>query len=741
MKAKIISRIFIFALTAFMFTAYIHAEEIDKRGVLDEEAREGYYSSRTRMPIVWNPDRYFVTDGKKSWIEDEEGNDQAVVNYYIYPVDDEYGVFCMSGNWSLGEFTLIGRNGEFGRDIYKYPIVTAIKFENFHIIALTEEDNNTIRDVSDMTFFDTDGNKIDDVYKYIADKGAKPADGIYYDSWHKADTVSFLVKPEDIPAKAGVPDKYPYIPAKERVPVGSRGHYYFSYRYARNEGDLYGYVIEDADGKDVYHWGSEPQIDMFAGSSSQLISKKYEVRLYHSYEKDYNAYTVYDVDGNVVASSVNTKTPCLIDFGEFYVIRIPEGWHKPDFEYYSMEGEPIADIDAYLTRHNKKRTDGIYDVSYDTDAKKGGLRDDAQVFCQEPPKYTVIGLQNGRTIVTNGVDMSWLEQQGSQSGIDLTEIIKGKLSMLHYAAGVYLIEYPDGSMELMNEQFKKFGKGSFDVCVLDLDGAYYIAESPKGVSAYDKTQTVYYDSDGNIFTPEAIREKNGKDITAAVKTSDADEKLALVGRWDRPWDKVISYDPYLVDARQYPTRIKVTDDVYIAGQSGEKVWLEHENGEDWDGAHNRYSDLEPIGTDPLLFRAVIENNGEKQYVGLRAVWLQELLHTAFWDFGTEAKYNYFHSLRYGDEIIYTGSTEDVSPFDTAKTTYYVAGENNSLTVSDNIEAYLKSKGLKLSDFVQNTVPETKTVPVAETYLFVQNTVPETKTVPVAETYLTVDNNN
>ena len=61
-----------------MFTAYIHAEEIDKRGVLDEEAREGYYSSRTRMPIVWNPDRYFVTDGKKSWIEDEEGNDQAV---------------------------------------------------------------------------------------------------------------------------------------------------------------------------------------------------------------------------------------------------------------------------------------------------------------------------------------------------------------------------------------------------------------------------------------------------------------------------------------------------------------------------------------------------------------------------------------------------------------------------------------------------------------------------------------
>ena len=75
---------------------------------------------------------------------------------------------------------------------------------------------------------------------------------------------------------------------------------------------------------------------------------------------------------------------------------------------------------------------------------------------------------------------------------------------------------------------------------------------------------------------------------------------------------------------------------------------------------------------------------------------------------------YFHTLRCGDTVIYTSSKEDVSPFDTEKNTYYTVDEEQYTVVSDDIEAYLKQKGLKLADFTVNVQPETKVVPITET---------------------------
>ena len=81
--------------------------------------------------------------------------------------------------------------------------------------------------------------------------------------------------------------------------------------------------------------------------------------------------------------------------------------------------------------------------------------------------------------------------------------------------------------------------------------------------------------------------------------------------------------------------------------------------------------------------------------------------------------------------ILTSSKEDVSPFDTEKNTYYYVRDDIPGEISD-INAYLDTLGLKLSDFTEAPEPVVSVSKAAYTPVHYYDTYPESKPMTVFE---------
>ena len=497
----------------------------------------------------------------------------------------------------------------------------------------------------------------------------------------------------------GLPDNEPDYICKplERRPVGDKGHYYVKYsRYTKDGYECgYGYIVEDESGKDLYTLICSPG----EGNSLWVINDKAEIYGIH-YDGDINhnyddAYAFMNDDLKVfggINCEFSGNYPTCVDFEDFCLPLATHNDPMKDGVFYDPDGNVIDDIGAYLKEHGKKLSDGKY---FSKKANNRGARDIRTLGETPTPKEFVFSMRNYRAIVGSGTGETWVEDQ---YGTDLTDIIDGEISVLHYGCDVYIIKYKNGETELMTADFKPFGKGIYDVNVLDFDGAYLIAESKNGASPYDTENTVYYDTEGNSVPTDKIKEKTGKELEDGVVSLDNEPVLDPRGRTEHYTKFIPEEQRFIFKEKQYPRRKIEGSEYYIAGDRKDKdvgEWLEKEDGTDVSLAT---AAIDCVCGEHNVFRVLSEVDGEYFYSGYQdgIVW-----------FGRREKY--FYCLHCGDVHILASSTEDVSPFDTEHVSYFMTDDTDKKI--DDINAYLAKQGLKLTDFTAVSETETHDAPI------------------------------
>ena len=678
-----------------------------RRGERDDILGDSF-SEREAIP--WKPGEYLVVnrDKGRSWTEDFFGNDIEILDSVPQTLDKQFGVYLINKD---GGRVLYGKNGEFGSDIDAEAIIIPVRFPKFTIIAATMPEKDEYRLHTEVTdpartvYYDTDGNKIQDVYKYIAEKGEKPENGIYYDQYEMGYTEDrgidrpFLPRVSDPEPVLGVPDRYPFCKVKSCLEIEDLGHRIITFDVPSTRGiGIYGTVVEDKTGKDRKVYLKRDYCD--DTESVRYWNEKYGLYwVYHqsaSYQGDLSRISVFNKDFTDIGGN-NMYSPTCYDFGDFCLICFDSGYEAASYAkrtYYDIDGNEIKDVDQYLKERGKTMSDAVY-TRYEPFRN---CRDAISVN-QNPYEYESTApsetlLRTARAIVGNGTENVWIEDY---SGKDLTGIINGKVEMLHYGCNVYKITYFDGSIELYNSDFELFGKGDFDVNVLDFDGRFVIAESPKGVSPYDTEKTVYYDPQGNLLTD--VKAAVGKDISEGRISVDTLYQVGKAGHYNTYYSFETDIDP-----RVYPKRIHVKNtDFYITGPEGD-IWLEDKAGNDITG-HLRVKNIKPLVTDPCIWQ-ITDKDGK--YFCVRTSGYEGRLSSSYDVLLTDCE-KYLRPLEYHGLTILAGSNEDVSPYDVDKNTYYMVYPDKGIEVINGINECLATKNLRLSDFTAVPAPETETV--------------------------------
>ncbi|MBQ6555764.1 MAG: hypothetical protein IJL89_11070 [Firmicutes bacterium] len=700
-----------FLLTLFLLpllAVSVHGYE-GRRGERDDILGDRFSE---REPIIWKTGEYLVRNynKKRAWIEDFAGNDIEILDSMPQTVDKQFGVYLIEKD---GKRVLYGKNGEFGSDIDAEAIIIPVRFPKFTIIAATMPEKDEYRLHTEVTdpartvYYDTDGNKIQDVYKYIAEKGEKPENGIYYDQYDSGNISDrsidrpFLPRAGDPEPVLGVPDRYPFCKVTNCREIKSLEQRIIEFSVPSPSGQgIYGTVVEDKTAKDrkVYINNN----DCSDTASVNFWSEKYGLYwVYHqsaSFQGDMSRCSVFNKDFRNIGGN-NMYSPTCYDFGDFCLICFDSG-DLSSYEkhtYYDIDGNAVENIDQYLEERGKTMSDAVYTRDMPFHKCRDTFPVTQNPYDRESTTPSETLPRVARVIVGSGTEEVWLEDY---SGKDLTGIINGKVEMLHYGCNVYKITYFDGSMELFTPDFELFGKGDFDVNVLDFDGEFIIAESPKGVSPYDTEKAVYYDPDGNLITD--IKAKTGKDISEGKISVDNINQVGKAGYYNTYYTFETDVDPKIYPKR---THVKGTD-LYITGKEG-NMWLESKEGGDVLG-HWRAKNIEPLIAEKVIWHIADENNGKETYSCVGATYNEQYSSWSY-DVLLSNCEKYFRPLEYHGLTIFAGSNEDVSPYDVDKNTYYMVYPDKGIEVINGINECLAMKNLRLSDFTAVPAPETEIV--------------------------------
>ena len=165
-------------------------DNTDKKGIIDELVGKSGADTRYERKPIGSMGRYLVkldheiqvdsTRWVEAWIEDEDGNDLYSSEFGVSSADDRFDIYNKAGGFLNSDFELINKGNQ---KINGYPSCCCIRFDDFDIIAETSSDGNcnTKLDPTETeytTYFDIDGNVIENVYEYISQHGAKPEDGM-----------------------------------------------------------------------------------------------------------------------------------------------------------------------------------------------------------------------------------------------------------------------------------------------------------------------------------------------------------------------------------------------------------------------------------------------------------------------------------------------------------------------------------------------------------------------------------
>lgn len=709
---------FIFSVAGLAASAYAG----DKRGIRDVFAdKEGY--KHYKREAVGDTGRYIVRGGD-AWIEDEDGNDLFTVpGGNIAVLSAENGLYSTIDRDE--NIKLINKNFETVVDCgYQLPF-----FSNFGgelVIAVPDEFNKK-KDpayTKHTRYYDNAGNEIKDIYKYVSDRGLKLEDCVYADpadnQKHNYVRRSVINIGYDDDADS-VEKAYIGETGYPRRRVGNTEHYLVGRNVNKNK---CGVLIEDEDGTDLYGaafstWGS---------ASIRILNDEDEIYAVasdpdpnHSYDNSW-----YIMDGNFKKICRTgddmpgpTKAYC-IDYKKFrvYAFSTDEPYNC---QYFDKGGNSI-DLVKYVGEHGAKITDGTYYDDYD----KKFIRDIKQFGAGDEKKKKNVYLKRfGMYIVGKNGNM-WIEDA---NGRDITDTINGSISVFHAGCKVFRIKYANGSTALLSSDGKKFAEGYKSVKTLDFGEFYVIAASKGAASPYDKDKNIYFTPDGERISIDEYLKNRDMEISGGCISNDTSDETDKRGRWDG-WDgSMQGYEEKVYD-REY---IKEIDSYLVRGKAQFQhiTWIENADGKDiyeFDGGDVTYikKDGNVIFTESgsgYINKSVAALNESK------GVWFYEFFgnesadiicarHRVFKSvnmYSSECtvelrnhggggsflsggkKYKYFHCLHFGDRFLITAAKEDISPYDTENTDYYIAVNGVSDMKKVDITEFLKENGLKLSD--------------------------------------------
>lgn len=187
---------------------------------------------------------------------------------------------------------------EFADTVYSPNALTTVRFDGFEFIAVMDLRKNRLCDPTDIEntkYFAPDGSEIKDVYAYIAEHGAEPADGKYYHgmtfNWHLFTPMGPVVGVRDLYA-----DELPS--AQKRVKIGNSGRYLVNYDPESGIGSW----VEDEDGRDILgltNNSDDVQYTVIWVTDEDAETYCVQHRTVHPTGGEY---TLYDSDLNVIGN-------------------------------------------------------------------------------------------------------------------------------------------------------------------------------------------------------------------------------------------------------------------------------------------------------------------------------------------------------------------------------------------------------------------------------------------------------
>ena len=421
-------RFFVFIAAAVLSASSVYAG--GKIGVRDgyadedsssfkrEQGRAGQYIVYSD-DYVWDTDlkKYVDADKKGNWIEDKDGNDLIWINgeingyryYYTFETYDgkESGIITKD-MWAVNlkvydntkyQYIYFSENAE-----SKFP-------DKFAVIAAMDGDKNKLQDPADTrytTYFDENGVRIDDIYKYIASRDRRPEEGSYLgggggsadlttfvgNQWQSFVKYQSIIGGADVLPGNGTPNTFP------RIAVGKKGHYLVGNDVQTTKK---GGIIEAEDGTDLYFKGSAVVID----EEDEIYCICYDRG-----GKDSTVWALMNSDlKEFGASGYNSRYYYRIVFGDLkvYAMSADDPSNTKSTKYFDADGNKIDDIYKYLETHGKDPSSGRFEIRNRKDVIVGegvfGQEFDPELLSKnEIPEQSsqTVGTQNNNTPYTYG---------------------------------------------------------------------------------------------------------------------------------------------------------------------------------------------------------------------------------------------------------------------------------------------------------------------------------------------------
>ena len=197
---------------------------------------------------VGNKGHYFVRGQYEdngmifsNWVEDSDGN--CIYNrtdtLEIKLLNNEYEIYDVGSSFVNSDFK------EFGHVFPDSGSLICIIFDDFVIPAIIKKENIAYdpTDAQNTVYYNTDGKRIADIYKFLDENRQTPANGVYYDkkAWGER---HFIKK---LPLIGSIDAACKQNTDTSRIKVGKTGHWLCGV-----DADGIGKWIESEDGTDVY---------------------------------------------------------------------------------------------------------------------------------------------------------------------------------------------------------------------------------------------------------------------------------------------------------------------------------------------------------------------------------------------------------------------------------------------------------------------------------------------------------
>ena len=238
----------LFTAVFMLLCADIYAEPTGKQGIWDQWPEERYERKAVGINGHYYVDGVRLDDlYHQGWVEDEEGND-IFRSGELYLLSEKFEIYEDGFSFVNGDFKTFGGYDFFHSEKIRF----CIEFPDFAIPAVTNIDINKALDPTDTEntiYYTADGERIEDVYKYISEYGEQPQNGVYYDKVINENR-NFLPKEPIVGCLDAYCGKNLAVP---RIRVGKTDRWLCG---SDVEETGIGSWIETSDGKDLFNQGT-----------------------------------------------------------------------------------------------------------------------------------------------------------------------------------------------------------------------------------------------------------------------------------------------------------------------------------------------------------------------------------------------------------------------------------------------------------------------------------------------------